>query len=90
MSTVWDRIKLWASASDEDKIQFDRRAFLTGMAVTSSLCPAGPCSTWVGCWVVAPVVTSRTGDRHKRVGAFILKELSHLSACQVHTDLHPR
>lgn len=33
---IFDRIREWASASDDDKVQLDRRAFLKGMAVTSA------------------------------------------------------
>ena len=34
--SLFDRIKQWASSSDEDKVALDRRAFLKGMAVTSA------------------------------------------------------
>lgn len=33
---IFDRIREWASTSDEDKVRLDRRAFLKGMAVTSA------------------------------------------------------
>jgi len=33
---IFDKIREWASRSDEERVQLDRRAFLKGMAVTSA------------------------------------------------------
>ena len=33
---AWNKIRFWASFSDDEKMQMDRRAFLRGMAVTSA------------------------------------------------------
>ena len=33
---MFERLREWASSSDDEKMQMDRRAFLKGMAVTSA------------------------------------------------------
>lgn len=33
---MFERLREWASSSDDEKMQMDRRAFLRGMAVTSA------------------------------------------------------